>query len=558
MPVFPKYLEILPECLRLFRPFHYVLLAYWVYFRPNALKGYFYQALPELFTYEKPIGFFRKWGTSAFRNLFVMLPIVCMTLTVLLSAPITILSAWKLQVPVNWEQWFEGGMLGVALGVTIGMAFGMVGRVIGGVGLSTIVGVSYGIMVGVLGGVSFSVGLGVSFASLIDGALIVGAVFGIIGGSALALDIEIGIALSLAFAMMAAMSFGAEFIASKVLGLHFGALQVRGVMSAAFVCGAFRLLFYPFQLMLAFCGLGRESIHPVFWDELAVLPLPFTRWLLTRKLKRNEEAGLRFLASVGRNLFRRAVLQAVLYRHLHKHSRPLHFLYHILSNPAMEEYLLVPSAPRDWEQYVSVRRVFLGELALRIVEATQHPRFHRSAWWFNLRKRRDTTLTKFAGMLYDLSDEHNIERDSLDLEPYREIYSSLSAYSDGEEIALSYEAMATFLSYNTLSELPSASEISSHLTLSIFFHDAIRPTVLRSITQLGEVGADIGRYFETTTQQTQLAALARTAGDLNELHDYVSHEVMAPEQYILQRIVYQWQQLIIAAIGELGKADVEL
>ncbi len=552
---FPTYRHKLPRCLRLFKPDHYLLLAYWIYFRPTALKCYLYQALPELYNTENPVKFFHKWGTPAFRNLYFMVPFVCLCLSLLLSFPVTLFSAWRLNVPISWAQWMDGGMLGIALGVTIGMAFGMVGRVLGGVALSSIFGIVYGVTIGVLGGVSLSVALGVSFTNIMDGAMTIGTIFGVLGGMALTTDIEIGVALSLAFGVMAAMSFGAESIAFNIFGIRLGALLTRGMMSGAFVLGAFRVVFYPLQSIFALGSIFYNPIHPIEWDELTILPLPFTRRVLTRKLHHDEQQGLHFLKDAGRNLFLRAALKAVLYRYLHKHAHPLAFLYSVLENSSMEEYLLVPVNPQHWEQHATVRHVFLGELALRPVEATQHPRFRRSARWLNLLRRRQTPLTQFAGMLYDLLDERKIEKEGIDLVSYCEIYTGLSDYPEGSEIALSYETMAVFLSYTALSDLPAAARVGSHLALSISPHDSIRPAVLTALTRLGQVGSDTGVYHEALKRQAQLAALARATGDINDLNEYVMKEVIAPEQYILRRIIWQWQQLIIAALGELGKED---
>ena len=100
MPIFPTYRGTLPKSLSVFRPVHYLLLAYWVYFRPSALKAYVHQAVPELFDVDNPIGFFRKWGTPAFRNLFIMIPIVCTMLTVVLGGMITTMTVWRVGVSV--------------------------------------------------------------------------------------------------------------------------------------------------------------------------------------------------------------------------------------------------------------------------------------------------------------------------------------------------------------------------------------------------------------------------------------------------------------------------
>jgi len=489
-----------------------------------------------------------------------MVPIMTPLLSLLLSLLVTFLSGWILDAPVDWERWGEGLGFGVVLGVTLGMAFGMVGRVMGGVALGSVVGVASGITIGVLGGMTVSVALGVSFTSIMDGAVTVVAIFGIVGGMAITLDVEIGVAVSLTFAIIGSMSFIAEYIIFKLFGVRFGALLARGVMSAAFIIGAFRGILYPFQFGLALFSIFPKVRHPLEWDELTLLLLPWTRRTLSKKLQQDELQGLNFLADVWRNLFCRPSLQAVFYRYLHKHPNPLRFFYNLLTNPDMEEYMLVPVTPQHWEYNVSIRRVFLGELALQHVEATQNPRFHRSSWWLNLHiyKRPHTPLTRFAGMLYDLLDEHAIKTKELELSSYSEIYNSLSAYPDGKEIALSFKTMATFLSYRDLSALPEAEKIAPNLALSIFFRDSIRRTVLVTLTRLGHVGADIAVYRNAVDSPEQLAALARATGDLNDLYEYVCKEVGAPEQFLLCRVIRQWQQLIIEAIGDLGKSKAAI
>ncbi len=550
---FPTYRSELPTCLRLLKPSHYALFAYWIYFRPTVLKCYLYQAMPELYSIEQPMTFFRKWGNPAFRNLFFMIPVVCLVLSVLLSLPVTLWSASRLNVPVNWQQWLDSGMLGIALGITLGMAFGMVGRVLGGVALSSVFGVVYGVTVGVLGGVSFSVAFGIPFPSLVEGAVTVGTVFGVLAGTALTTDIEIGIALSFAFGVVAAISFGAEFLLFQLFGVRFGALYVRGMLSGAFVFGAFRLLFYPVQMLCAVCSLFYHPLHPIEWDELTILPLPLTRWVLVRKLRQDERQGLQFLKDLGRNLFRRASLKAVLFRHFHKHPDPLRFLYDVLADPAMEEYLLIPVTPQHWEQHVSVRRVFLGELALRPVEATKYPRFRRSTRWLNLRTRKQTVLTSFAGMLYDLLDQEAVEKHGVDVLAYHDVYSRLWEYPHGEEVRHSYRAMATFLSYSTLRDVLDAAKVSREFLQGVSVEKALRPAVLHAIEELGGIGKELTLCLETVNRQSQVSILAQATGVLNDLSDYIAIEVIAPESAILRWIITQWRQLIISAIGDVGK-----
>ncbi len=563
MPRFPSYSHHkIPKRLHLFKPSHYALFAYWIYFRPMALKCYFHQSLPGLFETKEPIGFWGKWKTPAYRNLFVMMPIVSMLLSAVLGGTVALASAWKFDVPIDWNRWLDGGMLGIALGMTIGMAFGTVGRVFGGPVQGTMVSTVYAVTIGVMGGVSLSISSGLPFADLTEGVEVVGAVLGILGGMAFTLDLEIGLALSLAFAVMALLSFGAGFLLQHVFGLTLGALVARGVMSAAFVIGAFRLPVYLLQCVLAFGGLRLHRLHPVLWDELTILPLPCTRIVLSKMLRQDETYGLRLLTDVSRNHFRRNDVHAVLYRYVHRHPTPLRFLYELLHTSIMNEYLLLPLNRQHQEHYADVRYVILGELALRPVEAMKHPRVRRSSRSLKMRLRKQTALTDFAGMLFDFLTESSVQQDRFDLRSYESIFQSVLHDPDGEEICLSYECMAAFLSYLQLEQLPEAEKLSAELSRNVYFEEAVRPTVLIALSMLGNVGKNIAPYLHSTNPQVQLMALARATADLNDIHEYVTSEVLFSEQAILLRIIQHWQQLILSAIGRFGqskpRADLQM
>jgi len=558
-PTFPACPYKLPTCLNPLRPSHYALLAYWVYFRPTALKCYLHQSVPGLFDQKQPIGFFRKWGTPAFRNLFLMMPVVCFAISTALGGVLMVVVAWSLHLPIHLERWLDGEMLGVALGMTLGMAFGMVGRVMGGAALSTLVGVTYGVTVGILGGATFMAAFGVVFADVMDGILTISAIAAMLGGMAFTLDLEIGIALSLAFGVIALLSFGSEALAHAALGVRLGALLVRGMMSIAFVLGAFRVLLYPFELLLSLASLFNDALHPIRWDELTILPLPLTRRVLLRRLREDEQEGVRLLKTVARNFFRRASLKAVLYKYLHRHSHPLQFLYDVLQHPALDEYLLIPVTNQDREEFLSARQVFLGELALRPVDATKHPRFSRSVWWLNLRKRHATPLTEFAGMLYDLSAAQHSGEETIDLSSYKSVYSGIKSLPDGKEIARSYDAIAQFLSYRQLFELFAAEQIARDLAGSVFFVDAIRPPVLQALKRLGSVGGSLRRVPELEGNiQEQLALLAGAIRTLNEIDELIARETIPLESALLRQIVKQWQRVMLEEIGKRGNVDAAL
>ena len=553
---FPTYPHDLPHSLNPFRLADYARLAYWVYFRPTALKSYLFRALPGLFDQAHPIGFFRKWGAPAFRNLFIMMPVICAVISIIGGGVTTLLCVWMLHVPVTLAKWPDGALLGIALGMTLGMAFGMVGRVIGGAALSAMVGVMYGITVGVVGGVSFTAAFGLVFQDVMDGVLTVSAIVAVFGGMAFTLDIEIGIALSLAFAMIALLSFGSEALMLGLFKIRLGALAVRGMMSAAFVFGAFRAVLYPIELICAAASPYYPWLHPIFWDELTVLPLPFTRRILLNRLRENEADGLQRLRELSRNFFRRAALNAVLHNYFHRHESPLRLLYALLQDPAMNEYALIPVTSRDWDDFASARYLLFGELALRPVDAAKHPRFSRSVWWLNLFRHQETALTRFAGMLYDVAHLPRDGQDALDLAAYRSIFLGVRYFRDGDEISSSFDAITRFLSFRGLADLPAADQIGHDLSGRFFFPDAIRPPVLHALMRLGKVGAAIGKMMSAADQQARFAALADAANDLSDIERYVNDEVKPPEHFLLQHILAQWQHLIVSEFGSLGHVGV--
>jgi len=266
---------------------------------------------------------------------------------------------------------------------------------------------------------------------------------------------------------------------------------------------------------------------------------------------------LRFVADAARNPFQRWAAQAALQSYLHEHASPLQFIYALLANFDLDTYVFAPVTRQDWERLPSTRQLLLGELDRQWVDCSSdwtNRLAERLVWgltWF-LRDRRKTLLTRFAGMLYELLDEQSIAEDEFELSAHAEVYTSLMDYPGGEEIARSFEALAAFLSYDDLFDLPTA----VHVALGLAHDNApIRPTVLMAMGRLGQVGAEVATYRDATSRVNQLAALARATDALDDLDQYVVAEVMAPEQYILRRIIRQWRRLVSEAGGEVGRVE---
>lgn len=376
--------------------------------------------------------------------------------------------------------------------------------------------------------------------------------------------------------------------------------------------GALRALFYPLELGLALTS--RKKGHPIEWDELIVLPLPGTSKYIERRLQRDELEGLRLVADVARNPFQRAAAQRALKAYLHKSPRPLQVFYNLLSCPEFNSYVVPPISKQDSQGFPTMKQLLLGELAAKCVVwgSWENLLAERLIWSLTNfgRDRRKTPLTRFARLLYHLVDEKTIAADNFDLFAYRPIYTSLTDYPDGVEIAESFDAMTTFLvgvelgtmgddlaakskelavkseelkddskSVNSeqlkikseelkeeSEELRVKSELIKHEELKVKGEDfkdsssnsssiqqALRPSVLTAIDRLEKIAILVSTYQADTSLVDRLAALAKASGELDNIDQYVRDNVVAPEQDILRRIIKQWERAIAKISGELAR-----
>ena len=88
MPAFPSYRGTIPKCLNPLNPYHYLLLAYWLFFRPSGFSAYLNQAEPNQKMQE---GWAKFWGTlrtKACQQIYIMAiasSLLCLILAVLIT-----------------------------------------------------------------------------------------------------------------------------------------------------------------------------------------------------------------------------------------------------------------------------------------------------------------------------------------------------------------------------------------------------------------------------------------------------------------------------------------
>jgi WD40 repeat protein len=494
------------------------------------------------------------------------------------------------------------GVLGMAVGLNVSFATALTLMVIGGavsiaiilaiaiIALGIIGNITASVVIGFIGSLGFCLGFlmadriaadpmleEVYHARNISLALTVlsGILFGLLVGVAFALSSRAatGVFASIVFILVLGLGVGIVVACVVTEALSFNGRLRPGIRAGEAVSigfnllvalGALRLPIYPIQFLMALLGRFRGKWHPAAWDELLVLPVPRTQAFLQAHLQASEREGLRLVADVARNPFQRAWAQRTLQTHLHNVSAPLHFLYYLLTSEDFNTYLLAPVRRVDWQLMPTTRQVLLGELANQRVDGSgaginqiAENLVWGLTWLIRDRplggafgNRKHSPLTRFARLLYQLTYSKAVEAEDFNLSAFENIYADLSEYPGGTEIADSFEALATFLTYDNLSDLTVARDVVSRLSVDEF---SIRPTVLTALLRLGEMGGKVKTYQAATTRVQQLATLAQITSALDVLDEDVVEQALVPEQAILRRIIRQWRWLVSQAAADQPK-----
>ena len=545
MPTFPTWPGELPRCLDPLNWRHYFLLLYWLYFRPTALKGYLYQADPELYRSEGGNKFKRTLANPAYRQLVVvtlgalvwlgLLSIVLQSLVVLISA-----GPWRSLAGIDHVSKLFSVILPyvvsrVAVGVAVGVAIG----VAGGVAYGVAIGVSFGVAIGVAIGVAFGVAFGV--AGLVAGGVARGVARGVAVGVAggVAYGVAYGVAVGVAVGVAGGVAYGVAY------GVAGGILVILGSLRIPFyLVEAAGLLLLP-----------RRLNHPLWWDELAVLPFWCTDQTSNRAWREGERRGLISLVRLAANPFQRYVLQRSLVRQLHSSRDPISFLYLLLRLQELDVYAIAPLNHPDWKQIPSVRQVYLAEIAGR-GEDRSRP-LERLVFRLTqpLRLPCRTPLTALAGLLHDITQLEDGTAREPDSKPPPlalpvNLFESLLEYPGSSELQSSFACISHSLQATSLAEL---SQIPALLHGLPPARSAIRPEVIEALQRLGPISQNVAVAQAASSRLNQLAAFARATEALEELGPFIEQTVVVPEKVLLLRIRNHWRTLVAEAGGRLGE-----
>jgi len=600
MPTFPTYPGKLPHCLHPFNWRHYLLVAYWVFFRPTALKCYLYQADPVLYRGNSGKGIGAALELPAYRNLIVVALGLMALIASMMIVSSMLLASYSLRPQMQMMDWasvfaklYFGG---IAFGVFFGTALG----VLNGVCLGLFSGVAAGLAFGVASGIAllelagFGEGLGYKLAAGIAAGLTQGivCVFPLGPASGLFFGLVMGLALGLIMGLAEVYGF---FMSGGVVGFVVGWVTTAVAVVMAYLIGLLRLPIYILQ-----CGgLLRapwRGLHPIWWDELALLPFLKCEVAIAQAWRSGDEVGLQRLSQLAANPYQHWVVQRALIRRLHDSAAPIHFLYRIFQIKELDAYSIAPLAKIDWRKIPSVLQIYLGELAdisnadapildkwvwsltqpLRIKDFSPSPLralskllfLYHMARLYNLaratvsiKRAANITIPEDNLQLNDLLkrikhvEQNLVNRleQSIDLDQFLPLFQLLLAYPGGEELQRSFSCMASCLRATSLAELTNGGDWFQGLPAA---EAAIRPPVIEALGRFGRIRQDIAVYEVASSRVNQLAALARAIEGLEELLMFITREVWSPEQVLLQTILQRWRNLVSEASGRLGKQVV--
>jgi hypothetical protein len=290
--------------------------------------------------------------------------------------------------------------------------------------------------------------------------------------------------------------------------------------------------------------------------------LPGSVKFIGNQLKKNGVNGLRLLSQQMKNEFQRWTAQKSLYLHLHSASQPspLSFFYQGLQQPVLNEYVGFPETARQRNEVISTGQMLMAELGLLKPINREGDEGILPSFTYNLTKSlrvlKVTPITKFAQLIYAL--QYKLSADEpISLSPLQPLYQELTDYPYGQEIIQSLDAINVFLNYKTLADLATAHQSLNWISPN-FDSDYLRPTVIAALQTLGEIGIEVRTSLASTSRLNKISALTRATDTIQQLSQTISAAPKLPETVLLQRIILQWEELLITAGGEEGrKADLK-
>ncbi len=556
MPTFPTYDGELPKCLNPLNPRHYLLVLYWVYFRPTALKCYLYQASPEIYKSEGGWkNFTHGIKHSSYRNLFLTEIVLPFFLISIFTSIIYLLSCqFNFDLIVNRLPLFllllETALRGAAFGATFGVMLG----------------VATGVMLGVVAGAATfgaQIGVACSIATSISNIMQFRMIFDLMFTAIL--SVSFGVAISIIFGGRAAtmmVSVTTYVTASVMTGAAISVMtdSAAGMtIGAAMGVGCLRIPFYLLESANSSMPKRLRKSHPIVWDELGVLPFAQSQKYLMSQLSHSSENGMNNLSQVIAHPFQSWAVQSAVWSYLEQSESPIEQIYAWVTAKELDRYAVVPTEKEDWQKNISSRSMFFAELAGISLTAKGESVSRFSAIPRILTQRlRHTPKAPFDSLqlffLLYLNGEGRTRSTPEHL--VKQLLSEdLNHFSYGSEVYQSLSNISTYCQFQTTQDIATAPKYLDWINPTDTF---LRPTVIQALQTLSTISQSVHRANIASSPLNQRNAILIANDQLQELTTYVTENVHPnyPEQKLLLRIIDRWQSIITKAGGELGRAEL--
>ncbi len=562
MPTFPTYDGELPSCLNPWNPRHYLLVLYWVYFRPSMLKVYYYQI--------SRIDTNLKNQINIVRINFLLISLVISQIPALVRL---FLSAYECSQDLrcDWNIDF--------IYLARNLSSFLLGLLSGGVPGAISAGLEWGFFSEFIqenGRMGERL-----FLSILIG-LTTRSIFAIFGGPK---TIVLFLHLT-SFVWLIPSLYLNKLLIVPVFNISISSFLIVNFL--AFILGFLRFPVYCLQSFILLKSIhSSDTCYPIVLDELNVLPIPKLNVYLLNQLLLNEGNGLKQIVLNLGNPFHQWAVRNAIWSYLKLSKSPVENIYKWFTAKELKTLIYVDQVRRhpyvtlgrqvafieagysakvvDFPEPVySARKILFSELS----ETSHSGRFLKvynsllgryvlNRPILNLKELfKLYVLTEFSQLFYALSVELRSEStivgdNSLKISLMR-LPLDIDEYPYGHEIRKSINTISTYLRFKTPEDIINASQCVGWIAPKL---DFLNLGVIRTIQNLASVGQEISHFYTASSRMNRLAALSRARDELQKLTSYVIENVSGdyPEQGQLLRIISQWQQIIIPIGGELGR-----
>jgi AAA+ ATPase superfamily predicted ATPase len=497
--------------LSLWNPLDYLLLLYWVFFFPQALRWY-----EENFGDGTNLRNERTWKErwQWLHQHPIQQQLIWQSLILLLVVNFGGARVLELLgLKINWI----GVAGGVAGGVYLGVAFGVLGGIAGGVAGGMAFGVDLGIVLGV------SLDMALSVASGIAGGVALGVAFSVDSGVALSMAVGVafcvalGVALGVASGIAGGVAFGMAF------GMAFGVTSgVAVVRPERWFLGTLKYL-----LIDRFSNRFDISNTPI--------PIPLLSKQLNKWLRKDWEMGLHNV-----NQLLAYTLQFI---------PAIQSVNQVLARTPPEQLFLktaqLATNPFDWDLLKFASASLSGNLKSRFIEGLfflPNSTKRKLAKKISISPRIDTPAHAVAaGFWYLYLERPIIAKNAFDL---------VTDLPYGEEM----QSLANTLALCDLSE-PSLSLIAAISLPPIPSPPHLCPASWVAIASFHRIIADIQVVNISTSRSARSFALNRALGELDKLVKHPEN-LDGAEKNLILKIARNWQAGLLPATSEIGEIAI--